>query len=146
MSAGDRDARRTPGFDVRDLLGARAEAALERFGQPVADRRAGRDRWLVFEGPGGSLRLRARPRRPGASARIRSWTATFRHGFDTLADALRALGLEEPAPPPGVLRLPLRDAAGRVHSLTASTRDGRVRSVSGFDEPPEWDTPPMTGG
>lgn len=118
-------------------------SALERFGAAAADRRAGADRWLRFEGPGWSMRLRARPRREGGAALIRSWTVAFAHGFETVAGAMRALGLPVPdlpteTVPPGDLRQPLRDEAGRVHSLTAAVKAGRVRAVSGFDEPPDW--------
>ena len=128
---------------VRDLLGQSAEAACERFGRPVVDRWTGGDRWLRFEGPDWSLRARARPRGSGGAARIRSWTVAFSKGFDTLGAALRALGLGDAAPGPetGELRLPLRDGAGRLHSLTASRRGARIHSVSAFDEPPDWEDP-----
>ncbi|WP_420446981.1 hypothetical protein [Candidatus Palauibacter sp.] len=148
MSTADSEDRR-PGEggaapDVRGLLGAPLEIAFERYGRAGADRVAGLDRWLRFEGPGWSLRLRARPGGDGGPARVRSWTAAFARGFDTMADAQRALGLPTPKRPAataasGDLRRPLRDEAGRVHSLTAVLRAGRIRSVSGFDEPPDWE-------
>ena len=110
----------------------------------MADRMAGADRWLRFEGPDWSLRLRARCHRDGGPTRVRSWTAAFAQGFDTVAEALRALGLITSGSPAATaaiedLRQPLRDEAGRVHSLTASVRDLRIRAVSGFDEPPDWE-------
>ena len=133
---------------VRDLLGQPVAAAIERYGRVAADRRAGEDRWLRFEVPNWTLRLRARPDRIGGPALVRSWTAAFAGGFDTVPEALRALGLTPPEPlePSGGtddIRRPLRDSAGRVHSLTLSVRHGRIRAASGFDEPPDWgvDTP-----
>lgn len=129
--------------DVRELLRAPVETALERYGRAVADRTAGEDRWLRFRGPGWDLRLRARPDRDGGPALVRSWTAAFARGFDTVPEALRALGLTGSEPPAeraaiGNLRQPLHDAAGRVHSMTATVRDGKIRAVSGFDEAPDW--------
>ncbi len=130
---------------VRDLLGQPVDAAFERYGRVAADRRAGADRWLRFEAPNWTLRLRARPDRIGGPALVRSWTAAFAGGFDTVPEALRALGLPPPEPSAGTedIRRPLRDSAGRVHSLTLSVRHGRIRAASGFDEPPDWgvDTP-----
>ena len=130
---------------VRDLLGQPVDAAFERYGRVAADRRAGADRWLRFEAPNWTLRLRARPDRIGGPALVRSWTAAFAGGFDTVPEALRALGLPPPEPSAGTedIRRPLRDSAGRAHSLTLSVRHGRIRAASGFDEPPDWgvDTP-----
>ncbi len=129
--------------DVGELLGAPVQTAFDRYGRAVADRMAGEDRWLRFEGPGWDLRLRARAAADGGTPCVRSWTATFARGFDTVSEARHALGLpaaERPTPGIGVeeRRQPLRDGRGRVHSLTAAVRDGRVRAVSGFDEPPDW--------
>lgn len=127
---------------MRELLGAPVETAFERYGRAAADRRAGEDRWLRFRGPGWDLRLRARPGRDGGPALVRSWTAAFERGFDTLAEARCALGLPPTESCAGTaaadLRQPLHDEAGRVHSMTAALRDGRIRAVSGFDEPPDW--------
>lgn len=60
-----------------------------------------------------------------------------------MTEARRALGLPRAEPPAataaaGDLRQPLHDEAGRVHSMTAALRAGRIRAVSGFDEPPDW--------
>lgn len=125
---------------VRDLLGQPVDAAFERYGRPMTDRRAGEDRWLRFEAANWTLRLRARPDRAGSPALVRSWTAAFAEGFGTVPEALRALGLPPPEPSVGTedVRRPLRDGAGRVHSLTLSVRRGRIRAATGFDEPPEW--------
>lgn len=126
---------------VRDLLGQPVDAAFERFGRAAADRRSGEDRWVRFEAPNWTLRLRARPNRVGGPALIRSWTTAFAEGFPTVPEALRALGLPSPEPSPRTedVRLPLRDGAGRVHSLTLSARHDRIRAATGFDEPPDWD-------
>ncbi|MXX77476.1 MAG: hypothetical protein F4Z33_00435 [Gemmatimonadales bacterium] len=126
---------------VRDLLGQPVAAAFERYGRATADRRSGDDRWLRFEAPNWTLRLRARSDRVDGPALVRSWTAAFAEGFATVLEALRALGLPPPEPSVGMkdIRLPLRDGAGRVHSLTLSVRHGRIRAVTGFDEPPDWD-------
>lgn len=126
---------------VRDLLGRPVDEAFERYGRPATDRRAGEDRWLRFEASSWTLRLRARPDRVGGAALVRSWTAAFADGFDTVPEALRALGLPSPEPSVGTddIRRPLRDGAGRVHTLTLSLRRGRIRAATGFDEPPDWD-------
>lgn len=126
---------------VRDLLGQPVDAAVERYGRPETDRRAGEDRWLRFEAPNWTLRLRARPDGVGGPALVRSWTAAFAEGFDTVPEALRALGLpcREQSVGTEDIRRPLRDGTGRVHSLTLSVRRGRVRAATGFDEPPDWD-------
>lgn len=140
-STGDEDTiRHGAAPDVGDLLGQSVDAAFERFGRAAADRRSGDDRWLRFEALDWTLRLRARPDRGGGPALVRSWTATFAEGFATVTEALRALGLPPPEPTAGTddLRRPLRDGAGRVHSLTLSMRHGRIRAVTGFDEPPDW--------
>ena len=144
MSASTRDEDTLRGGaapHVRDLLGQSVDAALERYGRAAANRRTGDDRWLRFEAPNWTLRLRARRDRPGGPALVRSWTVAFEGGFDTVAEALGALGLPVPEPPSGTedIRRPLRDGAGRVHSLTLSVRHGRIHAATGFDEPPEWD-------
>ncbi len=135
---------------VQDLLGQSVDAAFERYGRATADRRVGEDRWLRFEAPDWTLRLRARPDGIGGPALVRSWTAVFAEGFDAVPEALHALGLPPPEPSAGTeeLRRPLPDAAGRVHSLTLSERNGRIRSATGFDEPPDWDveTPLLDDG
>jgi len=144
MSASTNDEemiRRAKAPRVQDLLGQSVDAAFERYGRAAADRRAGEDRWVRFEAPDWTLRLRARPDGIGGPALVRSWTAAFADGFDTVPEALRALGLPPPEPSAGSeeLRWPLRDATGRVHSLTLSMRSGRIRAATGFDEPPDWD-------
>lgn len=140
MSTHGNDAAGALAPDVLDLLGATIDKVLARYGPAMADRTIGADQWLRFEGKRWTLRLRARPESVGGVAVVRSWTAAFAKGFATVPEALRALGLPSPKPPTrsGDLRQPLYDAAGCVHSLTVSLRDGRVRAVSGFDEMPDW--------
>ncbi len=130
-----------PLLDLGGLLGETEKTASERFGVVAVDRVLGEDRWMVFEGTGWSLRLRARPGRAGEPARVRSWTVTFEQGFATLEAACEALAL--PAPPPTAdprtLRFPFPDVRSRrIHSLTATVRRGLVLSLTGFDEPPDW--------
>lgn len=130
-----------PILDLNGLLEETAEAASERFGIADVDRVLGEDRWMVFVGRGWSLRLRARPKRNGGPARVRSWTVTFDPGLPSLEAACSALALPPPAPTIGRgpirLRLPTV-RSGRSHSLTAVERDGLIRSVTAFDEPPDW--------
>lgn len=126
--------------DVSELLGAEIDEVFTRFGPALVDRTAGADRWLRFEHPNWTLRLRARSDSVGGHVLVRSWTASFGEGFNTVLDALCALGLPPPRSPTRAddLRQPLRDRSGRVNSLTTSVQGGRIRSVSGFDEPPDW--------
>ncbi|MCG8466941.1 MAG: hypothetical protein MJB57_01835 [Gemmatimonadetes bacterium] len=131
--------------DLSGTLQERLPVLETRLGRPVADRTSGADRWILYEGDGWSLRLRARASREGEDARVRSWTVTFDEGFETLSQACTALGLpavvaEEVARGDHAsLRAPLSsDARGAVCSLTALRRDGRVRSVTVFDEAPDW--------
>lgn len=140
MSQHESDAEGVLAPDVRDLLGATIDEAFTRYGPAIADRAVGADRWLRFDGKRWSLRLRARPESVDGVAVVRSWTAAIANGFATVPEALRALGLPPSRPPTGVgdLRQPLYDGTGRVHSLTVFLRDGQVRAVSGFDEPPDW--------
>ena len=131
-----------PLLDLNGLLGETAETLSERFGVVAVDRVLGEDRWMVFEGAGWSLRIRARPQRTGGTAHVRSWTVTFeRPTFATLRAACLALALpvDEASPDSEPLRTPLPDlSSGLTHSLTAVERAGFIRSVTGFDEPPDW--------
>ena len=140
MSTGDTDVKTSTAPHVKDLLGAAVDEALARYGSAAVDRMVGEDRWVCFENSNWTLRLRARPDPEGELALVRAWTAAFARGFNTVAEALNALGIRSPAPPAGIedFRQPLCDAAGRVHSLTVSVKHGRIRAVSGFDEPPDW--------
>ena len=132
-------------LDLGGLIGETAAAATERLGRPAADRATGEDRWMLFEREGWTVRLRLSP--VGGGARVRSWTARHDRGFSTLEDACRALSLS-PAPAregdlpaePRLLRRALpAPGGGTVHSLTAGVRAGLIRSLTAFDEPPDWD-------
>jgi len=152
------------------LLESTVEVATARFGPATTERVLGQDRWVMYRGSGWSLRVRARQSSPGVPARVRSWTVAFEEGYESLADACEALGLRpvilgprppdvssaepcssaEPrssaqlpsgAEPPTLLRCALRDdRSSRVHSLTASRGPGGIRSVTAFDEPPDWES------
>lgn len=152
---------------LRGLLGTSAARLPTLLGEPAASRRAGRERWYVFEASGVRLRVRCAPRglepagegasRPGGRAsgegagpdapRVVSWTATFREGHRSLRSAASAVGLWPDCAPDArasaagdpLIRRPLPDpGGGRPASLTAAVRNGRVVSITAFDEPPEW--------
>jgi len=102
---------------------------------------------MVYEGDFGSLRVRVTPLGTGGEPCVRSWTLAFRPPAPTtLEAACKALGIrpaDEVAPPPRsstLLRRPLPNlATGEIHSLTAVRREGAIRSVTAFDEPPDWE-------
>ncbi len=133
------------------LLGEEEKAVIARLGPPHVDRRAGKDRWLVYRAASWSLRVRIRADTPRTAGRARSWTLSFASGYPSLRKALDAFGLKvaEPdggqladrdAEPPlqeGLIRRVLSEG-GVTHSLTALVRGGRIQGVTAFDEPPEW--------
>lgn len=133
-------------LDLDGLLGAREEAVRDRLGEPAVDRRVGHERWLVYERADLTIRLRLESV-AAVRALVRSWTVTFAPARDSLEDACDAVGVTPAAgdsldalpSAAGMIRRPLPDAAtGGVHSLTARARAGRVRSLTAFDEPPDW--------
>ncbi len=80
-----------------------------------------------------------------ADARVASWTASFPAGEASLRAAAERLGVwpdcapdASPAQRRGLLRRPLPDGRGGLHSLTATVRGGRVVQLTAFDERPEW--------
>lgn len=94
---------------------------------------------MIFEGAGWSLRLRGSRDSAGDLWLVRSWTVTLEEGPPTLDAACAVLGLSVEEVDAHGLRLPLLcPRSGVVHSLTATRRAGRIRSVTGFDEPPDW--------
>jgi len=122
----------------------------ERLGEPAVVRGVGRERWLVYALDDLSLRLRLET--GSEAAVVRSWTVTFRPGQPSFEGACEAVGVR-PSPGddldgtgrrrgasgPGMIRRRLPDAStARIHSLTARTRAGRIRSLTAFDEPPDW--------
>lgn len=134
-------------LDLDGLLGVREEAVRDRLGEPAVDRRIGPERWLVYERADLTLQLRLEGGVVAAPSLVRSWTVTFATARDSLEDACDAVGVTPAAgdsldafpAAPGMLRRPLPDAAtGRVYSLTARARAGRIRSLTAFDEPPDW--------
>lgn len=124
-------------------IGAPAHALVSALGEPVARRLSGDDLWLVFEGPGCRLRVRCDAAPEGAD--VASWTLSFDAGPPTLREAAEPLGLW-PQAAPDIAAGESEDApilravgvAGRVHSLTASIKNGRIHRITLFDEPPEW--------
>lgn len=141
---------------LRGLLAEPPERVIERLGRPRLERRTGPDRWLLYERDGIRLRIRCGPgaspvaRDPDAAgespdARVASWTASFPGGEAGLRAAAERVGLWPDCAPDasptgghGLLRRPLPDGRGGLHSLTATVRGGRVVQLTAFDEPPEW--------
>lgn len=133
-----------PSAPCAGLIGLTDDELVRRCGLPVARRTVAGDTWLVFRSAGVSLRARCEGSAP---ARVVSWTATFEAGHVTLRAAARAVGLWPAAAPDQeaatvqapLIRRPLPcPRSGRLHSLTASVRHGRITRISVFDEPPEW--------
>lgn len=126
------------------LVGLEEAELVQRLGAPVTRRETGEEVWMVFRSAEMSLRVRL----AGADTpRIASWTASFEPGHARLSEATRAVGLWPAAAPdeeasavsrPLVRRALRCTASDRVHSLTATVRDGRFIAVSVFDEPPDW--------
>lgn len=142
-------------IDLGGLLGAEAGRVRERLGDPTVERRVGNGRWLVYAGEGVEVRLRtAQAAGDEGDERVRSWTANFDPAPPSLAAACSALGIEPDPPRPGDARAEPEDASGaaprglrrgltdprtgRIDSLTARTVGRRIRSVTAFDEAPEW--------
>ncbi|MCL7927192.1 MAG: hypothetical protein M8841_05325 [marine benthic group bacterium] len=125
-----------------------SEGELEsRLGQPVTRRRVGSDTWLIFSSHGLDVRVRCEPDDDGRANRVASWTASFQPGYDTLAQAARAVGLWPVAAPDlpadqvlePLVRRPLPcPVRGAVYSLTALVREGCFTQLSVFDEQPDW--------
>jgi hypothetical protein len=126
------------------LVGLEEAELVRRLGSPVTRREAGNEVWLVFRSPEMSLRVRLTG---GDTPRLASWTASFDPGHAKLSEATRAVGLWPAAAPdedassvdrPLVRRALRCPTSARVHSLTATVRNGRFTAVSVFDEPPDW--------
>jgi len=134
-----------PLVDLAGLLGERLEVVTRRFKAAGGYRDQGEDQWVVCEGKGWSLRLRANRDHVESSVRVRSWTITFESGYPSFEAACTAVGitltpnLDNSATGHRSLRRPFPDpCSGRIHSLTAAIKNGAVQSVTGFDEPPDW--------
>ena len=125
-----------------------SEGELEsRLGEPATRRRVGSDTWLIFSSNGLDVRVRCEPAEDGRTNRVASWTASFHPGYDTLAQAARAVGLWPIAAPDlpadqvfePLVRRPLPcPVRGAVYSLTALVRGGCFTQLSVFDEEPDW--------
>jgi hypothetical protein len=132
------------------VVGSRVEVVRSRLGVPAAERRVGKERWLVYESPDVTLRIRcegaSEAERDRDVEHVASWMAALRLGYDTLREATEPFGLwpacaPDEAAPAGssLLCRSLEDpATGAVHTLTATVREGRVVQITVFDEPPEW--------
>ena len=135
------------GVDCSELVGLSESELSDRFGAPKSRAGTAGALWLVHETDQGQVRLRLSRTDPESEARVASWTLNLRRGRDTLRQATEALGLW-PAAAPDVAasdldlplaRRPLPAPGGeRMHSLTASIRQGRFTRVSVFDEAPDW--------
>jgi len=132
-------------LSLRGLLREPAERLLGAVPvEPATDRRRRGERWLVFDLPGLSLRVRCEEVEGGE--RVASWTATFREPPATLREAAERVGLWPELEPDAraadsgpMLRRPLPAAdGGTVHSVTAAVREGGIVQMTAFDEPPDW--------
>ena len=134
-------------LDCSELVGLTEAELSDRLGSPQARTESAGEIWLIHDTSPGRLRLRLSRADPESEARVASWTLNLPEGRDTLRHATEALGLW-PAAAPDVAaadvglplaRRPLPTPGGeRLHSLTASIRQGRFTRISVFDEAPDW--------
>lgn len=133
-------------MDGARLIGLTESELQSLLGTPLSRREMDAEVWLVFAGD--DLTLRVRCDRSGDPARCASWTAVFPGGFRMLSEAATVVGLWPQVHPDedasGLAEPLIRrrlDPAGRdaVHSFTATVRNGRIVSVSAFDEAPDWE-------
>lgn len=120
-----------------------------RLGSPRSDRAVGRDRWLVYSSGSWRLRLRLRGTAGGDEPTVRSWTLDLEEGAEDLPSLLERLGVrptgpvdDAPAAGGGLLRCPLASTSGPA-SLTARVLEGRITSITAFDEAPDWLPEPL---
>ena len=135
--------RRPDGPDLGQMLGMGGEDVRSRLGAPDAERTVDGETWLIYRGDGWRLRLRLSSSADAAPT-VRSWTCEWSPGAPDLASAARSVGvaLEGTADSPpesngGLLRAGVRGERCSA-SLTATVRSGRVRTVTVFDEAPDW--------
>ena len=135
------------GSDCAGLIALSESEVEARLGTPGKRRVVGGDTWLVYDSPELQLRLRCSRAGEAPMPRVASWTATFRAGHVSLADAARAVGLwpmvapDEQAhqvPAPLVRRALPCPTRRTVYSFTAGVRQGRFTTASVFDEEPDW--------
>jgi hypothetical protein len=134
-------------FDCAGLITLSQPEVEARLGRPGKRRVVGGDTWLMFESPEMQFRIRCSSAGHAAMPTVASWTATFRTGHASLAEAARSVGLWPAAAPDVLARevtAPLVRRAlpcpvrRRVYSLTAGIRQGLFTTVSVFDEEPDW--------
>ncbi|MDX1394835.1 MAG: hypothetical protein R3195_10600 [Gemmatimonadota bacterium] len=131
------------GPDLGSVLGMGDHDVRLRLGDPVSDRLVAGVRWLVYAADGWRLRLRLSGA-PRSDCRVRSLTLDLDDGGRSLEELLGRLGLEtagpiEPVPRSEgrMLRCEVAARSGPA-SLTARVSGGSIRSVTVFDEPPDW--------
>ena len=133
--------------DCAGLIALSEPDVEARLGTPGTRKVIGGDTWLVYDSPELQLRIRCSRAGQDSAPRVASWTATFRAGHASLADAARAVGLwpmvapDEQArqlPVPLVRRALPCPTRRTVYSFTAAVRQGRFTTVSVFDEEPDW--------
>ncbi|MFQ5745617.1 MAG: hypothetical protein ACE5HF_00185 [Gemmatimonadota bacterium] len=134
-------------LDLLSLIGDASDGLSEALGPPVADRRVGLNRWLVYRGPGLTMRVRCRSG-PDGSGIVAACTATFEPGAESLRAAASLLGLWPACAPdeplddagrePRMLRRAIARPGGGLLSLTASVRGERIVALTLFDEAPDW--------
>lgn len=133
-------------MDLKGLVGLTEAGAEARLGRAVTRRVVGDGLWLIYSLPDFRLRVLCRSDRDG-SPRVASWTAGFANARDTLEAAARTVGLWPGVAPDQaaaevsvpLIRRPLPDPAGAIHTFTATVRSGRITHVSVFDEAPDWE-------
>jgi len=133
--------------DCAGLISLSEPEVEARLGTPGKRKVVAGDTWLVYDSPELQLRLRCSSAGRASTARVASWTATFREGHASLAEAARSVGLwpivapDEQAnqlPVPLVRRALPCPTRRAVYSFTAGVRQGRFTTVSVFDEAPDW--------
>lgn len=131
--------------ELRGIMRAPVARLLEAVpAEPATDRSRRGERWLVFDLPGLSLRVRCE--RADGETRVASWTASFREPPSSLRGAAERVGMWPELAPDAdaadagpMLRRPLPPADGStVHSVTALVRGGGIVQLTAFDEPPDW--------
>ena len=131
--------------DGANLIGLTESELQNLLGAPSSRRDIGTDVWLVFATS--DFTLRARCSESGDANRCVSWTAVFPDGLRLLSEAAGLVGLWPLVQPdenadeveaPLIRRRLSMPGRAMVHSFTAAIRNGRIVSVSAFDEAPDW--------
>jgi len=136
--------RQADGPDLGQMLGMGGDDVRARLGDPESEGTIGRDTWLVYSEGNTRIRLRLSPRTADADPTLRSWTCELSglvHDLPSVAEGLRIrLGGPVDSPPEAEGRLLRCEVVGELTkaSLTATLREGRIASVTVFDEAPDW--------